>query len=321
MTTLLPKALQVLGILVGVDTNDPGKLDHEIDFSKAFEACGKAVLEAPSDGHLSFLLARAYASIGQFDEANTGYLYSADLNYGGGYFGLADVLVNSDPDFEPNAVLALLWKASELGFWPADAELAQMLLDEGKFDEAHRLLEDSIARSYPPAMVIATEILLRGDPPPDSQKIERLLVGAAEAGYAPGIFKLAQFYLDTNDDLSPAVPYLTELSERGNAKAKLWLAKFFFKRFDDGRDSEQARGFLIQSAMLGSEEAQLFLSVAYEDGSHGFAQNFDAANQWLMAAAEQGNALALRQLGIRLHTGDRIEHDPQKAVEYLTAGG
>jgi TPR repeat protein len=73
--------------------------------------------------------------------------------------------------------------------------------------------------------------------------------------------------------------------------------------------------------MLGSEEAQLFLSVAYEDGSHGFAQNFDAANQWLMAAAEQGNALALRQLGIRLHTGDRIEHDPQKAVEYLTAGG
>jgi CHAT domain-containing protein/TPR repeat protein len=348
MTTLRPKALQVLGILFGIlitnsslvadtaesaasmcqllagypyfpDTKDPGKLDHEIDFSKAFEACGKAVLEAPSDGHLSFLVARTYASIGQFDEANSGYLYSAELNYGGGYFGLAEVLVSSDPDFEPNAVLGLLMKASDLGFWPADVELAQLYLNEGNFDEAYRILEDSIAHRYPPALVTATEILLRGSPSPDSQEIERLLVGAAEAGYAPGIFKLAHFYLDTNDDLSPAVPYLNELSERGNAKAKLWLAKFLFKMSDDGRDSEQARGLLIQSARLGSEEAQILLGLAYWNGSHGFAQSFDAANQWLIAAAEQGSAFALRDLGVRLHRGDRIEHDPQKAVEYLTA--
>ena len=70
---------------------------------------------------------------------------------------------------------------------------------------------------------------------------------------------------------------------------------------------------LTEKALYGDAKAQNKLGLMYERGEGGLNKNYDEAVKWYRLAAEQGNVLALRNLGRMYANGHGVVRNEEKA--------
>ena len=146
-------------------------------------------------------------------------------------------------------------------------------------------------------------------------------------------------------DTSLAKQLYTEAAEQGNPSAQYALgAGYYAGGFGGNPDPEQGRYWLEKSAdqgfipaigtlkekdgdlndleelkkrgMEGDAMAQLAVGIAYYERKQQTEEDKKEAVRWLEMAAEQGLALAEYQLGCFYDTGELVEQNRNRAIEY-----
>ena len=71
-------------------------------------------------------------------------------------------------------------------------------------------------------------------------------------------------------------------------------------------------------AQAGDVKAQVFLGDAYDNGLLNYPKNPKIATQWFQEAAENGDALAQLEMGVRYFLGKGVRQNDQTAITYFT---
>ena len=155
--------------------------------------------------------------------------------------------------------------------------------------------------------------------PQDSAKAVKLLLQAANRGYAP-----AQYYLGAVYSSGQGVPRDYDISlnlyraaaEQGNADAQNALGLMYRDGEGVAQDFAQAMDWFRKAAEQGEAQAQFNLGQMYESGQ-GVSQDSIQAMAWFRKAAEHGSANAELIVGIMYRTGRGVAQDDVQAVEWL----
>lgn len=118
----------------------------------------------------------------------------------------------------------------------------------------------------------------------------------------------------TYPDLEVAVSLLTRAAEREHRGAQRELAQLYLSsRLHDPRLSHQ---WLMRAAQAGDARAQRLLAVRYATGS-GLIKNADEAFRWFVKAAEQGDAPSEYQVGMAYRQGTGVAADLTSYREWM----
>jgi TPR repeat protein len=96
-----------------------------------------------------------------------------------------------------------------------------------------------------------------------------------------------------------------------------WLSVY---GLDGPADVDKGRQLFEKAAIAGNHYGQASLAFLYRDGYGGVRQDNAEAIKWYQKAADQGNAMALGNLGWFYREGVGVTRDYQKSVEYYRKG-
>jgi TPR repeat protein len=116
-------------------------------------------------------------------------------------------------------------------------------------------------------------------------------------------------------DYATAVKALTELAEKGQARAQIQLGSLYLVGQGVPEDLKQALFWFRKAAEQGNPTAQLTMGVMYYTG-RGVPQDYKQTVDWYRKAAEQGFASAQLLLGRMYATGQGIPQDYKQALEW-----
>jgi hypothetical protein len=127
---------------------------------------------------------------------------------------------------------------------------------------------------------------------------------------AESLAKASQAYRDRHT--ADAVAILTPLAESGDRSAAALLGDYLMNPADGPADLPLARRWLLEAAPDGSPQALYNLGVLYEKGAGG-ERDVEQALKWFSLAADQRDASAQLNLGILYHPKGPAA--PQKDVQ------
>jgi len=171
--------------------------------------------------------------------------------------------------------------------------------------------------------------------------------GDAEAQFQIGLFNEQSLGVTQNVDEAAryyaraaweghwrALMRLRGLAKKGNAVAQLCIGENHITGFADSRDERKAQKWFEKAANQGLAEAQVQLGRTYlpppssggilgrifsrlRDWWQGPKRNIALAVRWFEAAAEQGNAEGIFQLGLLKLLGHYVEQDIQTGIRLM----
>ena len=139
---------------------------------------------------------------------------------------------------------------------------------------------------------------------------------AAEQGYAMAQNNLGVMYENGRgvpQDYSEALKWYRKAAAQGNENAKKAVNRLSSKKPEKKEDVEVTK--LKRAAENGNAKAQYDLGVRYYNGG-GVSQNYAEAIKWYRKAAEQGYAMAQNKLGIMYEKGRGVPQDYLEAVKW-----
>lgn len=114
-----------------------------------------------------------------------------------------------------------------------------------------------------------------------------------------------------------AYPGLSELAERGDARAQVTLAMAYLNGQGVARSAALALKWAERSARQGHAEGQYLLASMYLTG-RGTLQNFQKASEWFEKAAQQNHAESQYRLGSMCRSGHGIGVDKARAYVWFS---
>lgn len=114
---------------------------------------------------------------------------------------------------------------------------------------------------------------------------------AAERGYAPAQYRLANFYekgIGVERDLPSAMAWYEKAADQGNASAMHNLAVLHAMGQNGVSDYDAASGWFTKAAELGVKDSQYNLAILHARGS-GVPQNLEQSYVWFAIAANAGD--------------------------------
>ena len=229
------------------------------------------------------------------------------------YRRAADV---ENPDALCALGLALLYGRS---FSEANDEPFEIPLDR---DEAFRLFERAAATGFSPAFYFLALFPWNGwGRVADVEEALRLLRRSAEGGFATAQNELADQLRQIGgaSNEREATRWRFEAAERGDAQARLTLAREALDGLLDAKQAEDCVRWLRSEAKNGSAEAAFLASRCAAVGC-GTERDPVEERRWLEAAANGGFPEAQNELGLRFFNGlDGCERDVRRALELFGA--
>ncbi|CAH0375784.1 unnamed protein product [Pelagomonas calceolata] len=114
-----------------------------------------------------------------------------------------------------------------------------------------------------------------------------------------------------------AMKAFQQSAEAGNAEGAWELSLMHAHGKTGVVDKDQAREWLKIAADGGAVKAQMFLAQMSAFGRGGYEKDESVAFEYLTRAADQGNAHATHQVGVRYLHAVGVEQDLDKAIEHL----
>ena len=118
-------------------------------------------------------------------------------------------------------------------------------------------------------------------------------------------------------DWPAAMKAFQQSAEAGNAEGAWHLSLMHAHGKTGVVDKEEARKWLKIAAEGGAVKAQMFLAQMSTFGRGGYEKDESVAFEYLTRAADQGNAHATHQLGVRYLYAVSVEQDLDKAIEHF----
>ncbi len=139
-----------------------------------------------------------------------------------------------------------------------------------------------------------------------------------QTGDAPSPVKQAEPVAETAaaEASPPPGQSLTEMAERGDARAQYLLGKTYLNNQGTAKDLALAIEWFEKAASQGNADAQFALGLIYLTG-RGAVQHYEVAFQWFEKAAMQNHAEAQYRLGTMLRNGDGVAEDKVKAYVWF----
>ena len=194
----------------------------------------------------------------------------------------------------------------------------------GPLDErgARRLLEESAAAGYAPAMtLLAAEYEGAPGVPADPERARELYTRAAEAGEPGALCWLGRQHLIGENfphDPVEARKFFERAAAKDYPPAHMLLGDAFRFGYGVAANPEAAFRHYDRGARLGDPGAQQRLGHCYLRGI-GVAADPTAAVFWFKCAGARGNLEAVRELGVALINGDGVPADPAEGMKLLQA--
>ena len=198
---------------------------------------------------------------------------SSDAGFSRAMNELGELYRRGGPSITPDLVKAkhLFEKAALAGSFEATANLGQILIEEGVFDEAIRLFriaaeEGNVAIANQNLGVAAFKGLLSGKPDAPLA-IEYLL----KSGSSDALLQAADIAYASGNDIVSAQDLYAKSARLGNAAAARKLGLFFLEgTFDDDDAPSAGISWLEKAIGMGDEEAGRILAAfrAYAQNSH-----------------------------------------------------
>ncbi|MBR5243791.1 MAG: SEL1-like repeat protein [Thermoguttaceae bacterium] len=201
----------------------------------------------------------------------------------------------------------------------ANAEAFEIPLDR---DEAFRLFERAAATGFSPAFYFLALFPWNGwGRDADVEEALRLLRQSAAGGFATAQNELAdqlrQIGGPQND--REATRWRLEAAERGDAQARLTLAREALAGLLDVRQAQDCVRWLRSEAKAGSAEAAFLTSRCAAVGC-GTPRDLNEEQRWLEVAANGGFPEAQNELGLRLSIGrEGVDRDVRRAFQLFAA--
>jgi uncharacterized protein len=145
---------------------------------------------------------------------------------------------------------------------------------------------------------------------------------AAEKGYEPAMFNLADMYTDgigVSQDDKEAFKWYRAAAEKGHTPAMYNLAVAYAEGRGVGSDRKESFRWFLKAAEKGLVQAQYTVGLIYADGI-GTLQNEKEAFKWFSLAAGQGHKTAKCCLAEIYATGMGAPKDKEKARQLAREG-
>ena len=187
-----------------------------------------------------------------------------------------------------------------------------------------KLLDEAVAKDFPPAVVDRVEIRKDSDPPHLRSALQKL-EAAHQDGYPTATIRLARIYSGSLPTIPPnptrRLELLLPLAQKGNAKAQRELAVLYGLGQPPAvpKDSAQALKWMTSAAEQGNARAQYEMSLMYGRNAKdfGLAPDQKKSRQWAELSASQGLSDAQLTLFFIYKRGEGVAVDLDRARRYL----
>ena len=186
----------------------------------------------------------------------------------------------------------------------------------GHYQEAEQSLLNITGDEKGKALYMLANMKMRGyGVPTDFADGLQNMIKAGDLNYVPAQMFLAQYYLNTKQDLPEAVKWFKKAADNGNQKAILFTGVAYMNGYGVKKNNDIARKYIIESAKSGYPLAQYELAKLFLNSQHSGDRKMGQI--WLLKAAESGHANAQYLLGSLLYSGKSFTKDQAKAREWL----
>jgi len=210
--------------------------------------------------------------------------------------------------------------AAKAGIPEGQYRLAVLLLESAPGDRTQRteaaLLLNSSASALPESVFLLALLNAEQGTDPPAQR-DRVIQTAAESGYAPAQYQLAQRLLSNNtpDSRTAAVKWLESAATQQHADASVELAMLLEK---DRREQDIPRIVMLleQAARAGSVRADYALGIRYLD-ANGVKRDSERAVELFRRSAMAGYLPSQYALGFVLSHGIGVANDDVASLEWF----
>ncbi|MDE7335987.1 MAG: hypothetical protein K2N10_06720, partial [Muribaculaceae bacterium] len=84
------------------------------------------------------------------------------------------------------------------------------------------------------------------------------------------------------------------------------------------QDEEEGMTLMMTAAEKGAARAQCYIGLMYRDGSSTLARDPEKSLYWIKKSADQGNEIAIEEMGYKYYEGFGVEQDYAQALKWLT---
>ena len=151
------------------------------------------------------------------------------------------------------------------------------------------------------------------------EKAVELWTLAASEGDADSQFNLGEYYSDGDKDTEKAIEWWTLAANQGNTDAQFGLGLYFSEgKGGVGKDIGKAMKWWTLAAIQGNTDAQFNLGYHFLEGKGGVEKNIEEGLKWITLAAHKGDADSQCALGNCYYSGEGVELNINRAVEWWT---
>lgn len=215
---------------------------------------------------------------------------------------------------DPDAAKTWLMTAAANGHPKARYRLGESLINSADADqkaEACRWFRQA-AEQYLPAAQRAAECYEFGIGGAVSEELAvKWYRKAAESNNPVAKRRLARLLLNQTDSEAhtEAAKWLKQAAEQQDAESQYWLGALYATGKGVKTDSDNMFKYYQQSAQNGYAPAQMAVGYLLETGTAKIPRNDAEAVKWYQKAAEQGDAGALYNLGLKYAKGEGVAQD------------
>lgn len=151
---------------------------------------------------------------------------------------------------------------------------------------------------------------------------------AAEGGYVKALLALGQLYQSGEgvaEDEERAESLCKQAVDAGalelsddelNGDGMFYIGRMYAISLGVEQDYAKAMEWLLKAADLGNASSMRLIGVLYENGD-GVEQDYSKAMEWYLKSADNGNVRAMKNISLLYYDGKGVEQDFDKAVEWL----
>ena len=259
----------------------PGVEFEKINVSQALAACQAAAVRQPARARYQYLYGVVLQAAKRPGDAALQYAAVDRAGYTPGTIALAQLYANGQGVKTDTA------KSVELFRRAANAGDADGYLGIGFIS----------LRSQPPNYPQALDAFNRAS-----------RMGSHEADTYLGEMYLSGAGVPINQRL--ALTLLQKSADAGDPEAQLYLGLAYYQGWGVPRDRTKAARLFSNPAQLNYPQAAVMLARMFEEGEGGLTQSDDAALEWYLAAANEGDPVAMTKAGDMLED----QHNNTEAV-------
>jgi TPR repeat protein len=225
---------------------------------------------------------------------NLGYMYET------GKFAFADRFKAMD----------YYQKAADLGYVPAQVNLANIYVNLRKYNEALKLYEAASNQNSALAQYNLALSYERGyGVSRDSKKAIELFEKAAEQGIIWADYALGMIYYEQRE-YANALKYFLKVQDIPPAAHRIGI--IYINGYAGEKDEQKGIEYLTRAGEVGYVKSQMILAALYKN-----KKDYQKAFYWYLKAADNGNAEAQYNIGDFYKNGFGVQKDLNKANEYL----